>query len=197
MPAFAVGERNWTTALRHPIFMAMNGSIRRNIGTDGGLALLLVLMPTLVGTGAAFAQCTARTQTGVGSNIVALAQRCGTTAGDLRRANPGRNLNDPGLLNVPGGRTGANYDSLNNSVAPRPPDIRGTNQRPVVLPRSERTPEMAQAGSAYTIRPGDTLSALASRLDVPLRLIVAANPGIDPARLSIRQQIIIPSAARN
>jgi hypothetical protein len=74
----------------------MNASIRRTISTAGGVALLLVLMPPLVGTGTALAQCTARTQTGVGSNIVALAQRCGTTAGDLRRANPGRNLNNPG-----------------------------------------------------------------------------------------------------
>jgi LysM repeat protein len=173
----------------------MNASIRRTISTAGGVALLLVLMPPLVGTGTALAQCTARTQTGVGSNIVALAQRCGTTAGDLRRANPGRNLNNPGLLNVPGGRTGANYDSLNNSVAPRPPDIRGTNQRPVMMPTREQRRDVAQVGAAYSIRPGDTLSGLASRFDVPLRLIVAANPDVDPARLAVGQQVTIPQPA--
>ncbi len=175
----------------------MNFLARRTISTAGGIALLLFLGPTLAGSDTVLAQCTARTQTGVGSNIVALAQRCGTTAGDLRRANPGRNLNNPGLLNVPGGRTGANYDSLNNSVAPRPPDIRGTNQRPVMMPTREQRRDVAQAGSAYAIQRGDTLSALASRFDVPLRLIVAANPGIDPARLSVGQQVTIPRPAGN
>lgn len=47
-------------------------------------------------------------------------------------------------------------------------------------------------GDSYTIRSGDTLSAVASRCGVPLNDLLGANPGIEPRRLSVGQTIALP-----
>jgi len=45
----------------------------------------------------------------------------------------------------------------------------------------------------YTVQSGDTLMRIGARFGMPSGLIVAANPTIDPNRLSVGQQIIVPS----
>lgn len=47
-------------------------------------------------------------------------------------------------------------------------------------------------GMEYTIRPGDTLYALARRFNVTIEAISLVNPGIDPNNLQIGQKICIP-----
>jgi LysM repeat protein len=52
------------------------------------------------------------------------------------------------------------------------------------------------AGSPYTVRPGDTLSAIAARYGIDWRQLYAANRtaiGPDPAYLRVGQQVTIPS----
>jgi murein DD-endopeptidase MepM/ murein hydrolase activator NlpD len=49
----------------------------------------------------------------------------------------------------------------------------------------------------YVIAAGDTLSTIAQRFAVSLNVLLAANPGIMPAQLSIGQTITIPSASQN
>lgn len=49
-------------------------------------------------------------------------------------------------------------------------------------------------GNLYTVRPGDTLFAIARRFRVSLDDLIEANPGIDPDRLQIGQVICIPLA---
>ena len=56
-----------------------------------------------------------------------------------------------------------------------------------VQPVSAQTP-----GPVYIIQPGDTLSFVASRFNVTLDELLAANPGVDPNFLSQGQQIVIP-----
>ncbi|MCJ1284965.1 hypothetical protein MMC26_004302 [Xylographa opegraphella] len=46
--------------------------------------------------------------------------------------------------------------------------------------------------STYTIRPGDTLSAIATGHSIALDDLLAANPGIDPQDLQISQVINLP-----
>jgi nucleoid-associated protein YgaU len=55
----------------------------------------------------------------------------------------------------------------------------------------EEMPRAAN-GRLYTIQPGDTLSRIAARYQVTLRQMLTANPGINPTRLQIGQQIVIP-----
>jgi murein DD-endopeptidase MepM/ murein hydrolase activator NlpD len=54
-------------------------------------------------------------------------------------------------------------------------------------------PAFAQAvGPVYIVQPGDTLSFIASRFNVTVNDLTAANPSLDPNVLSQGQQIIIP-----
>jgi murein DD-endopeptidase MepM/ murein hydrolase activator NlpD len=54
-------------------------------------------------------------------------------------------------------------------------------------------PASAQgSGPIYIVQPGDTLSFIASRFNVSINDLVAANPSIDPNFLSEGQEIVIP-----
>ncbi len=54
-------------------------------------------------------------------------------------------------------------------------------------------PAFAQAsGPVYIVQPGDTLSLIASRFNVTLNDLVAANPSLNPNLLAQGQQIVIP-----
>lgn len=153
-----------------------------------GLALIAALSVS-----PAQAQCAAQVQTGFSTNAVALAQRCGTTVGDLRRANPGRNLSRPGLVRIPGGSTDVTPPSLNNEVAPRQL-MNATRQKPIIKSEMENAPAARGDGALYTIRRGDTLGAIAAASGVNLNALMAANPGVRPRALAVGQQIRIPAS---
>ncbi len=50
----------------------------------------------------------------------------------------------------------------------------------------------APASGRYTIQPGDTLAAIAAQHGVSVDDLISANPGIDPQRLQIGAEIVIP-----
>ena len=52
-----------------------------------------------------------------------------------------------------------------------------------------------QGSTAYIIRPGDTLFALAQRFGTSVSAIIALNPGLNPNTLIVGQRICIPGAA--
>jgi murein DD-endopeptidase MepM/ murein hydrolase activator NlpD len=63
----------------------------------------------------------------------------------------------------------------------------------VVLTSVIAQPVSAQAsGPVYIVQAGDTLSYIATRFNVPLDELLAANPSIDPNFLSQGQQVVIP-----
>lgn len=161
-------------------------------GWAGGAALAL-LAGLAVAPVPAAAQCSAQVQTGISTNAVALAQRCGTTAGDLRRANPGRDLSKPGLVRIPGGSTDVTPSTLNNEVAPRQ-RTNATHQRPIIRSQLENAPAARAGGNLYTIRRGDTLGAIAAGAGVRLDALIAANPGVRPRALAVGQAIRIPAS---
>ena len=54
-------------------------------------------------------------------------------------------------------------------------------------------PASAQAGGpVYIVQPGDTLSFIASRFNLAINELMAANPSIDPNFLSEGQELVIP-----
>lgn len=54
-------------------------------------------------------------------------------------------------------------------------------------------PVAAQAGGPfYIVQPGDTMSSIANRFNIPLNDLLAANPTIDPNLLGQGQQVLIP-----
>lgn len=56
----------------------------------------------------------------------------------------------------------------------------------------EATPEPGVCGPTYTVVAGDSFSLIAEKCGVRLQDIIDANPGVDPAALSIGQVIKIP-----
>lgn len=47
----------------------------------------------------------------------------------------------------------------------------------------------------YTIKSGDTLGRIAAAYNISLSQLQAANPGIDPRRLRIGQQVVVPATS--
>jgi LysM repeat protein len=61
-------------------------------------------------------------------------------------------------------------------------------------PAPTQPPSGPPAGgtTVYTVQPGDWLARIASRFGVSVQAIINANPGINPNRIFVGQQIIIP-----
>jgi LysM repeat protein len=59
-------------------------------------------------------------------------------------------------------------------------------------PGASPTRTSTGGGRTYTIRAGDTLSAIAGAFNTTVDAIVAANPGLTPEALQINQEIKIP-----
>ncbi|MCL6589249.1 MAG: LysM peptidoglycan-binding domain-containing protein [Firmicutes bacterium] len=97
-----------------------------------------------------------------GDTLFSLAARFGTTVDAILRANPGL---DPNRL--------------------------FTGQQ-ICIPVPRPQPGRCPGGFFYTIAAGDTLFSLANRFGTTVDAILRANPGLDPNRLFIGQQICIP-----
>ncbi len=63
---------------------------------------------------------------------------------------------------------------------------------PVVAPT---TAEVRDAGGAHTVRPGETLSAIAARYGTTVAALAAANHVADPDRIHAGQRLRVPTAA--
>lgn len=59
----------------------------------------------------------------------------------------------------------------------------------ICIPRTGTT---CVNGTAYTVKRGDSFFLIAQRNNVSLASLIAANPGVDPARLQVGQVICIP-----
>lgn len=98
----------------------------------------------------------------------------------------------PTPLPVPGSM--AMYLFRSKTPPPRPtrlPIAIGTMEASPA-PTSSPTPAATSAPLVHTIQEGDTLLALANRYGVSVEAIQEANGILDPARLQIGQEIIIP-----
>ena len=157
-----------------------------------------------------------------GDTLYRIAQGNNTTVEAIIRINPGINPNNlqigqiicvptvsPPVPSCPGGfyytiRAGDTFfriaqqynitvDALmraNPGVDPNRLQIGQVICIPTAAPPTPSCP----GGFLYTIRAGDTLYLIAQRYNVTVQELIAANPGIDPNRLQIGQQICIPRA---
>ncbi len=110
-------------------------------------------------------ECPAGTQPYIiraGDTYFSLAQRFNTTVAAIIAANPGV---DPNRLMI--------------------------GQR-ICIPGAPMPGECPAGTQPYIIRAGDTYFSLAQRFNTTVAAIIAANPGVDPNRLMIGQQICMP-----
>lgn len=64
----------------------------------------------------------------------------------------------------------------------------------ILAPGVPQVADAQDGGATYTVVPGDTLGAIATRLGVPLDALVAANDIQDPSLIRAGQELIIPNA---
>ena len=75
-------------------------------------------------------------------------------------------------------------------IASRTPSVPSTSYAPP--DRSPTTPS-SRGGTIHTVQKGDTYYSIARRYGVSMASLEAANPGVNPKRLSIGQQLSVPS----
>ena len=71
----------------------------------------------------------------------------------------------------------------------------GSKQHQVSYPgnkKQERPSPPTQGGTIHHVASGDTLSSISRRYGIGLDRLVASNPGLDPHRIRIGQQIVVP-----
>jgi LysM repeat protein len=98
-----------------------------------------------------------------GDTVYKLAQTYNTTVAAILAANPGLNPDNLQIGQV------------------------------ICIPMGTPPPPKCPIGTfAYTVKPGDTIYALAMKYNTTVAAIIAANPGIDPNNLQVGQVICIP-----
>ena len=90
----------------------------------------------------------------------------------------------------------------NYQPAQQPQQVVIMPNNPVVTHRwDQQRQQVASAGASnrargYQVQSGDTLSQIAERHGVPTSSLLTANPGVNPLRLQIGQQLTIPSSSQ-
>ena len=70
-----------------------------------------------------------------------------------------------------------------------PPSSAAATPSPTPTPNPVPTP----AARGHTVRPGETMAAIARLYRIDLNALLAANPGVDPRRLQPGQRVIVPA----
>src|SRR5699024_10560487 len=110
-----------------------------------------------------------------GDTLSSIATRCASTVEALLEANP--DLADPGRI------------SIGQELA-----VPGDDGAPAAGARAGREDAPA-APDLYTVEAGDSLASIATRLDIPLPELRAANEDVDPHALQPGQGLRLPHEA--
>ena len=110
-----------------------------------------------------------------------------------KRENPDQNLTPAVDTNMPPMEATNPPVADTNPPVPVPPPA--TNVAPVIVTPPVVTPPPVEpaAGSTYEVVQGDTLAKIAKAHGVTLKALEAANPGVDPKKLHIKQKLVIPA----
>ncbi len=140
---------------------------------------------------------------GVAALVAMLIQGCKRdNAPDSNAPSTDQDTNPPAIQTDTNGTPGMAGDTNGTPVAPvadtnLPPPAPVVANTPAPLPAPVQTPaEVPQApessGSEYVVVAGDTLGKIARKNGVSLKALEAANPGVNPRRLKVKQKLVIP-----
>jgi LysM repeat protein len=113
---------------------------------------------------------------------------------------------DPAAAETSGGGTAEVASSDTNGVAAAPanpdtnspvataPEAAPTNSLPEAAPMVAPTPVQASA-KPYTVAKGDSFYKIAKANGVSMKALMAANPGVDSAKIKVGQVLQIPAGA--
>jgi len=97
----------------------------------------------------------------------------------------------PADLSAPSNSAPMMATAPSNSVPTAPPPI------PMAQITPPPPPAESTAGSDYLVVSGDTLGKIAKAHGVTLKALEAANPGVDPKKLKIKQKLTIPAPTQS
>src|SRR5262245_57934131 len=72
------------------------------------------------------------------------------------------------------------------------PPAASTNPTIIPPPPTHESPAVPAGTTEYTVAKGDSFSTIATKLGVPLKALIAANPNVDPKKLRPDQKIQVP-----
>ena len=72
-----------------------------------------------------------------------------------------------------------------------------TNMQAIVVPPPQPPQAVETPGSTYEVVSGDTLGKIAKAHGVTIKALEAANPGVDPKKLKIKQKLVIPASTKS
>ena len=132
-----------------------------------------------------------------GDTVYRIAVANGTSVDAMRAANPdlvGENpVIQPGqVLNLPDCGEEAMAEPTSQIV-----ESTSTNIPPIITPAGGDPPTIAPSGQVYVVERGDTLFNIAQRFGLTVAEIVAANELLDPDRLNVGDELIIPQPVGN
>lgn len=131
----------------------------------------LVLVLTLASVAALFAAC------GGGGSKSSAKPGALTDPGDVPTASPWERPPDVILLDP------NNLAPISGGATPTPANGSG---------EGDGGSQAGDCGPAYKIESGDSFALIAEKCGVDLQALLDANPGVDPATLSIGQEVKIP-----
>jgi LysM repeat protein len=130
--------------------------------------------------------------------VAMLIQGCKREAPDTTAAAPQMDTNPPALDLSNSAPVDTNLTAAmppvpspaSNSMTMPPPQ-----PPPAALTPPPTPPEAAAGGTDYVVVSGDTLAKIAKAHGVTVKALEAANPGVEPKKLKIKQKLTIPGAS--
>jgi len=108
-----------------------------------------------------------------------------------QREKPADELNPPPVVDTNSNLTPPVMDTNLPPVVDTNPPV---TPPPMVPPPLTPPQAVETGGSEYVVVAGDTLAKIAKKNGVSLKALEAANPGVDPKKLKIKQKLVIPAS---